>query len=176
MLAILAALLALLNLGQFTNSILSPRLDLQGSVRNTLDTVVKDVRQSASYEIADVATNNPSATHIKFRKVDSWDPATNLFIFFPDFIDYSYDTVEKKLTRSIINSAGTVIAAREFYNINGAPFYSVDPASGALLPLDPNVLRSTGKLVVIINGEKQILGSTNINFSLQQEIKIRNGE
>ncbi|MFH0762369.1 MAG: prepilin-type N-terminal cleavage/methylation domain-containing protein [Candidatus Omnitrophota bacterium] len=170
---ILAALLLTLNIGHLTGSVGLVKLDLQANVRQAVDLISRDVRQTFGYEIAD-EENTPSPTHIKFRQVQGWDTVLDLPVFSSNYVDYNYDVSLGRITRTIVDGSGEVLETRQFNNIAVAPFYAVDFATGEILPLSANVLLTSSRLVALITGQARTRGSQVLNFSLTQEIKIRN--
>ena len=170
---ILAALFLTLNTGQLSGSIGLTKLDLQANVRQAGDLIARDVRQTFGYEIAD-ENNTPSPTHIKFRQVQGWDTVLDLPIFSSNYVDYNYDASLKRITRTILDGSGQVLETRQFNNIVASPFYAVDFVTGDILPLSANVILTSSRLVTLITGQALIRGSQALNFTLTQEVKIRN--
>ncbi|OGX18539.1 MAG: hypothetical protein A3K83_07615 [Omnitrophica WOR_2 bacterium RBG_13_44_8b] len=167
----MASLFISLNMGQFSFPRNSAKLDLQSEVRLAMDWIEKDVRQAISWNIADVL-NTPSTTHIKFSLWD-WNITTNTWDLSADYIEYSYDGVSGKLTRTIVQGANT--STLEFSNLTEAPFYTTylgqgDPGN----TLDAGQLLANNKLIVVIRGQKDVRGAL-IPFHLISEVRIRNG-
>ena len=163
---ILACLFFLLNIGQLSFSINSAKLDLQSYVRLVMDRLIKDVRDT---NILEINSNNPSVNHIKFRKVTGIDNNSGSYTLSANYIDYDYNIATGELIRSIIDGTGTVLQSSIFDNIVQSPFYSA-PAT----PLVAGAILSSKSLFAVISSEKQTRNSKIINFSLTEEIKIRN--
>lgn len=159
-----------LSTGEFSNTLSSAKADLQAQVRRDLDWIIKDVRQTVSW---DIANNGPSDSHIKFRQVEGWDIANNTFLLSSNFLDYSYDSAAKTITRRLQDGAGNVLESWIFYDIISAPFFTVNSA-GAIVSLDPTDLLTSRKLIIVISGQKQVRGPLNTSCSLTGEVKIRN--
>lgn len=165
-----AGIFVALQVGNFSVTLSSARVDLQGLVRQVLDVATRDVRQSVSWEIAN---NNPSAVHMKFRQVQGWNPATGALALGANYIEYTYDAASSRLARAVIDGSGAVVDTMQFANITQAPFYTVD-SSGAVVPLNQADLLTSRKVVVTIAARATTRGGTVINQSLTGEAKVRN--
>lgn len=163
---IITTLVFTLIAGQSSNTIGAAKTDLQAQVRRIMDWMVKDVRQTS---LIQVNNNAPSHGHIKFKTVTGIDNATGDYTLSTDYIEYTYDSDLKTLTRSLVDDAGTVLQTWVFDNITEPPFHSnvdVELVAGGVL--------DSGKLVIVIAAEKQAKVSLTLNFSLTEEVKIRN--
>jgi prepilin-type N-terminal cleavage/methylation domain-containing protein len=149
---IVLAFSKVLNVGNLANPISSTKLLVQQEVRNVLDWIVKDVRQTSSYQINN---NNPSVNHIKFKTCVGHD-GTNL-LWSNDFIEYTYDVSSETLTRLDYSSGNTW----QFYDIVASPFDTSE--------LVDNVLSVT------VAVEKTARGLIKPSASLTMEVKLRNG-
>lgn len=154
---ITTALMLVLSTGEFSNSVSSARVDLQAEVRRAMDWIIKDVRSTVPSEINN---NSPSSSHIKFRQITGIDNTDGSFTFGLDYIEYNYDAVSGTLTRNGIILSGS---------ITEAPFYT---AVG--VPLVAGGIITSKKLVVKISGQKLVRGNLPLNFSLIEEVRIRN--
>lgn len=163
---ILTALALTLTTGQFSNSVGSAKADLQAKVRRITDWIVRDARQTCLIQINN---NSPSQDHIKFKKVTGVDEGTGDYTLAANYIEYDYDGSSDTLTRNEVNDAGSVLNSWTFDHITQSPFYA---AAGD--PLDAGDILSSKKLVVVIAGESQVNSSLTLNFSLTEEVKIRN--
>lgn len=166
LLVVIVALLVTLSTGEFSNTVGSAKAELQSQVRNLMDWIVKDVRQT---NLIQINTNNPTGSHIKFKQVTGIENLTGNYTLSTDYVEYTYDGVLGKITRSAVDDSGTVLRSWEFTGITQLPFYS---AAG--VPLAVNDILTSKKLVVIISGSKQVKGSIQVSFSLAEEVKIRN--
>lgn len=174
--AIFSALFLTLSIGQLSNPVNSARAELQDHARRLLFWIARDVRDTSSGEIA---ANSPSSDHIKFRQVEGLDTSTGYYILSSGYIEYVYDSTNKKITRNTLDALGNVLQSWVFENITGSPFFTRD-SFGAVVALNSSYLLSSKKLIVDINVEKSVCevkvnqGCLNLTFSLSEEIKIRN--
>ncbi len=183
--SLIAALLYSFTTGEFLNTQSSAQSDLQAEARRAMDWITKDVREAVIWDIA-ATTNSPSATHIKFRPVQGWDDTAKTYslkkaesgIDYYYYIEYNYVLATKIITRTetkvrVSDLAIVATSSWSLNNIIAAPFYTPN-SSGGLDSLTSADLLSRGKLVVKIVGQKQVRGATNVNFTLTEEVKIRN--
>ncbi len=160
-----------MNAGQFTNSLSSARADLQAEVRRAMGWIVKDVRQSVSW---DIANHNPSPSYIKFRLVTGWDTVNNTFLLSSTYIEYTYDSASKTITRRTSDSNNNTLGTWTLNYVTAAPFFTID-SLGAVVPLNNNDLLTSKQLVVTISGQAYVIGTQNTAYSLTEEVQIRNG-
>lgn len=163
---ILSSLFVTLNIGYLSFSVTSAKLELQSYVRATMDRLIKDVRDT---NLSEINSNNPSVNHIKFRKVTGIDNNSGSYTLSSNYIEYNYDNVSGELTRNIVDVNGTILRSSLFRNIIQSPFYS---APG--VPLVDNAILTSKSLVIVITSQKQAKNSLFLNFSLTEEIRIRN--
>lgn len=166
---VIGALHLTLTTGEFSNSLNSAKTDLQAEVRQVLDWIVKDVRQTCLIQIN---TNSPSENHIKFKQVTGIDNATGNYTLSPNYIEYSYNSVSQQLTRSEVDGTGSILRSWVFNNITQSPFYT---AAG--VPLAAGDILTSKKLVIVIPARNPVLlrgSSLTLNFSLTGEARIRN--
>lgn len=163
---VIAALLLTLTTGEFSNSTVSAKTDLQAKVRRIMDWVIKDVRQT---NLAEINNNNPSVNHIKFKVVTGIDNITGSYTLSPNCIEYNYNNVSGELTRNEVDETGLIAQSWVFDNITQPPFYT---APG--VPLVANGILASKKLVIVIAGQNQVRNSLTLNSSLAEEVKIRN--
>jgi len=170
LIVVLAGLFSSLVVSSFSHALGSARLDLQADVRRILDWTTKDVRQAISW---DICNNSPSADYIKFH-LWTWDQTAHAFSLTNELIEYAYDANAHTLTRSLVNSSGTVLESRVFYNIYESPFYTtyISPSNNEFKTAD---LLANKKLIVVITAQKNVRVSTNILYTLKEEVRIRNG-
>jgi len=167
---VLGALLMVLTVGDSANYKGTAKVDLQANVRQTIDLILRDVRNTVSY---DINANAPTNSHIKFRKIEGTD-ANGDFIFSDEYLEYNYDPDAKKLTRSVIDSENNVLSSREINNITAPPFHTRD-AGGNMIDLTEGAMSNPPRLVIIVTQEAQLRGSESIIYTLEEEVKIRNG-
>lgn len=166
LLIIITALFLSLTTGEFSHSLSSAKVDLQAKVRRAMDWMVKDVRQT---NLIEINTNNPSGNHIKFKQVRGINNATGSYALSSNYIEYSYDNITDGLTRNEVNASGSILRSWVFSNISEASFYT---APGVLLA--PGDVLASKKLIITVSGTTQVRNSLNLNYSLTEEVKIRN--
>lgn len=164
---IVFALLTTLNTGEVSNSVSTAKADLQAKVRQAMDWIIKDVRQT---NLIQINTNNPLGNHIKFKQVTGIDGAGN-YALSANYIEYTYNSASQQLTRNEVDDFGVPVpgSSRVFSNITQSPFYSE-----AGVALAPGAILVSKKLIVVISGENQVNINLTLNFSLTEEVKIRN--
>ncbi|MDP2043598.1 MAG: prepilin-type N-terminal cleavage/methylation domain-containing protein [Candidatus Omnitrophota bacterium] len=155
--------------GLNVNDLSSTKVAVQSQARRVSDWVSRDLRQAVVW---DLANNNPSATHIKFRPVSGWDIAGDTYQLDANYIEYNYDASADTLTRNLVDGAGTILKSWEFNNIVAQPFFTRD-GSGNLIDLD-NSVGTSKKVVTLISVNKISEKGVNLTASLTTETKIRN--
>lgn len=168
---ILASLFMALNAADISSAVGLSKVDLQARVRQSLDSIIKDVRSAVSWEMAN---NNPSDTYIKFRQVQGWDAGNSTFFLSANYIEYSYDNAADRITRRVIDNANNVLEVKYLNNVLKEPFYTVNLAGNAIVPLNQADLLNSRRLVIEIASSSPIRGALKHDFSLRQEVKIRN--
>ena len=168
LIVVFAALFITLTTGEFSNAVSSAKADLQANVRTAVNSIVKDVRQTSIIQINN-SDNNPSGTHIKFKKVIGINNTTGGYDFSGNYIDYNYDQNLSTLTRSEIDASSSIRKIQVFNDITQAPFYTA-----VEVPLTSAGVGSGGKLIVVISGRGHVRGGLDLTFSLTEELKIRN--
>jgi len=160
--------------GESSWSFNAAKIEVQSEVRRAVDWIAKDVRQTRRVDIGS-NTNNPSSTHIKFKKVIGYDTTGGgSVVLSNNFIEYTYDPDLKIITRTDLNTNQTWT----FRNIIQAPFYT--NSSGSIIVIDPlnpgqdSPVFQTGNLVIILTGQKQVKSGLNATYTLTEEVKIRN--
>lgn len=144
--------------------------NLQSEVRRNIGWIVKDVRQSVSW---DIANNTPSPDYIKFRQVNGWDTLNNTFLLSDHYIEYTYNAADQKITRRTSDSDNQTIGEWTLNNVTGSPFATIN-SSGEIVPLNSGDLLTSKKLVVTISGQSS-QPSLQEGYSLTEEVQIRNG-
>jgi len=109
--------------------------------------------------------------HIKFKQVTGIDNTTGAYTLSANYIEYNYDSASDNLTRNVINDGGSVVQTQSFDNVTQAPFYVDDALQN---PLDPGDILTSKKLVVVIAAKNQVKVSLTLNWTLAEEVKIRN--
>lgn len=170
---IIAGLFLTLNIGQVSNSLSTANLELQSEIKLAMDWIVKDLRQTISWNIASV-DNNPTPVHLKFN-LWVWNTTTNTWELSAAYIEYNYDINTQRLTRLLSDESGN-ITTLVFNNISQAPFYTTYISSGDPgNSLNADLLRNDRKLIIVLNGRKLTRASLPLTFNLQAEVRIRNG-
>jgi len=164
LITVFAAMFITLTTGEFSNAVSSAKADLQANVRTAMNSVLNDVRQTSLIQIN---SNNPSAGHIKFKKITGIDNVTGSYSLSANDIEYTYNQSSFSLERS--ETGPGVSKVQIFNDITEAPFYS---ATG--VPLEAGGILSSKKLVVVMSGRNHVRGDLDLNFSLTEEVKIRN--
>jgi type II secretory pathway pseudopilin PulG len=168
---VMAALSVALTIGETSRSISTAQVDLQAKVRGVLDIVIRDFRQTISWEIAN---NAPSTTYAKFRPVQGWNTTSDTLSLAGNYTEYSYSAENTTLTRNILDSDGAVLSSRNFYNITAVPFYTVDINNNSIVPMTQAALLNSGRAVIVIAGETQAKQGRTLNYTLTEEVKVRN--
>jgi hypothetical protein len=179
-----AGLFMSFNIGQRSSMLTSPKVDLQAKVRQVLDIICRDVRQTISWEIAD-ANNNASDSHIKFRLVQGWDKDTSNISFKKEeddtdyyyYVEYTYSAGAQTITRTqtkvrVSDLAVISTSTRTFSNITAVPFYTRN-TSGTKVALNQADLLTSRRMVIVVMGTTQVRGLT-YQLSLEEEVKVRN--
>jgi type II secretory pathway pseudopilin PulG len=171
---LMGSIFYLLSAAQSSRFFSSAKTEVQSEVRRAMDWIVNDVRQTINWSIGSNA-NDPSNTHIKFKKVIGYSTAGSGSALFGDFIEYTYDSNTNTITRTDLGTN----QSWAFRNIVQAPFYTrlLDGSIVAIDPVSPgndSPVFTTGNLVVVIVGQKQVNGASNISYTLSEEVKIRN--
>ncbi|MCM8796721.1 MAG: hypothetical protein NC923_02405 [Candidatus Omnitrophica bacterium] len=160
-----------LNIIQDSTALSSTKANLQASLRYALDWIVKDVRQSVSW---DVANNKPSSSYIKFRQVQGWDTTADTFLLSSYYLEYIYDPNAHTITRRLSDATNNTLQTWVFHNITQPPFSTVN-SSGTIVALNSTDLLTSRVLIIQISGETQVNIHTSTSYTLTGEVKIRNG-
>jgi type II secretory pathway pseudopilin PulG len=163
---LLVSLFATLNIGQFSDAVGSARIDLQANLRNLMDWIVRDVRQTYPIQIN---SNDPSVNHIKFKKVVGIDNTTGNHTVSARYTEYIYNNTTLQLRRNELNDTGSVLFSLVFSNITASHFYS-----DVGVPLYNDTILGSGKLIVVISGQKQARNNVLLNLNLNETITLRN--
>lgn len=158
-----------LNSGNIINDLSSAKVFSQSEARRVSDWVARDLHQAVVW---DLANNNPSPTHIKFRPVLGWDIAGNSYQLGADYIEYVYDVNAHTLTRQILSGAGGVLKSWVINDVVVQPFFTRD-SSGNLIDLD-NSIGTSKKVVSVITVTKISGRGVAMTASLTAETRIRN--
>ncbi len=171
---LMAGLFYALIAGESSWSFNAAKIEVQSEVMRAVDWIAKDVRQTVSWNIGS-SSNNPSSTHIKFKKVIGYNTAEGGSVALSNnFIEYNYDPDLKTITRTDSSNPLTWT----FRNIIQAPFYTNN--NGSIIVIDPSSpgqdspIFQTGNLVIILTGQKPVKSGLNATYTLTEEVKIRN--
>lgn len=167
---IVGVLFYILNLGSQINQVSSRKVMLQSQARRITDWLAQDLRETVRYSIKN---NNPTNSHIRFQRVLGRGVVEGTYQLEANYIDYTYDSGLKKLTRSIVTDTGALANTAPnpnswvFNDIMTEPFSTRDD-SGNSLNLD--AVSEIKRVVVLIKVQNQ----TGEEVSLTSEVKIRN--
>jgi prepilin-type N-terminal cleavage/methylation domain-containing protein len=173
---ILGAVFVTFSTGNLSFSVTGSKVELQSRLRAAMAWITNDLRQAISWNVADVSDplSLPTTVHLKFNTW-AWDNVAQTWALSADYIEYTYDPVNKTLRRSFVPAAGSP-AYIDFNDITEPPFYTTYLGQGNPgNELDPDELRVNRKLTVVIRGEKAVRGTLTVPFVMQSEVKIRNG-
>jgi len=172
--ALMAGIFYVLKTGESSWSFNGAQIEVQSEVRRALDWIANDARQARRVDMGS-ASNNPSSSHIKFKKVVGYDTAgAGQVILSSDFYEYAYDSDSQTITRTDLGTNQSWI----FRNIIAAPFYT--NKNGSIIAIDPlgpgldSPVFQTGNLVIKLSGRKQAGSGLNTAYALTEEVKIRN--
>lgn len=157
--------------GERATSLSSAKLDRTAEARRALDWIIRDVREAVSWEMASSA-NAPSASHIKFRKVEDWDMVNNsTYLLSANYTEYTYNATENTIVRNLLDLSNNTIQEHHFYNITTAPFYMYD--GGSLVALS-TALGTNSTLVVRITSAAEYKPGELVNTTIESEVRLRN--
>jgi len=175
---VMSALLMTLQIGELINGIGSAKVDLEAEARMLVDWITKDVRQS---EIKNLYGNDPRGDHIKFNMWE-WNQTGFNQQYTDEYVEYSYDNQTETLSREFRNENGDVLVQ----NFTGIVMPDPDPVSETgkgifytnyASPTDNNFnstdLLNNRRIIVVIKKEKSVRNRL-LNFTLVEEVKIRN--
>ncbi len=169
--AIVSALAIVFAIGENTKSTSAAKVDLQAHVRQVIDVLARDVRQTISW---DIGNNNPSPTHIKFRPVQEWNSTTDTLVLGNNYIEYTYNATSGTITRALLDASNNTIEQREFHNITVDPFYTIDLTNSTVVPLNEGDLLNSRRMVLTVTGQSQLRGGRTLTHTLSEEVKVRN--
>ena len=166
---IAGGLISTLITGVSISRVSSAKVYAYAEARRISDWISRDLRQAVVW---DLANNNPSAIHLKFRPVLGWDIIGNTYQLDSNSIEYNYDADAHTLTRKTLDNANALINSWVFKNVTALPFF-IRNSSGNLIALD-NSIGTSKKVIVVLSVENQASDGVSFNVSLSSEIKIRN--
>lgn len=156
----------------FSQALSSQQAELQLAVRAASEWLIKDLRKANVTEIVKTV-NSPTDIHLKFN-LGTWNSSTSVWDISSAYIDYSYDSNAKKLTRTYVPAIGSSVTL-EFDNFIEPPFYTrydgPDDPDNILSTTD---LSSNKKLIVVLSAERTVRGTETISYRLVSQVKIRN--
>ncbi|MCM8799529.1 MAG: hypothetical protein NC900_02200 [Candidatus Omnitrophica bacterium] len=158
LIAIISALFLLLNTGQFINQTGSLKLELISEVRNVIELLMRDLRQTFAYEIRN---NQPASNHLKFRVCLGHD-GTNILLS-NRYIEYIYDNITHSLTRIDYN-----FDPERRWTYNDIVVSDPDKEPFDLTELNNN------KIILTIRVSKEKFFSPPIKETFISEVKLRN--
>jgi len=172
---ILAGMLSLLNIGQYSFPITAAKVDIQAEVRTVSNWINKDVRQTVAWNIAD---NTPGPNYIKFKQVigidtDSSSATYGNYILSDDDIEYVYDPIGLTLTRNVVDSFSVSTQSWQRADIITSPFFTRD-AGNSLVAMNESDLRNSARIIINLRKRKTIRTNHVISGELASEVKIRN--
>lgn len=152
-----------LNIGNFSNSISTAKLEVQQNVRRAIDWMLKDLRQSSRTRLTVTPqVGSPVSfaglpmdaifTDPQFQACQGHDGANVIWSSYQ--IGYSFDAATQKITRTNLATS----QKWEFSNISNLEFRKIGI----------NLLRVT------VSGEKTARGNIKPTFTLQTEVRLRN--
>jgi type II secretory pathway pseudopilin PulG len=147
-------LIFVLNAVHLSDRVNIAKLSVEQNARNIMGWIVKDVRQTSSYQIIN---NLPTNGHIKFKQCIGHD-GSNL-LWSSEFIEYIYNPINNTLTRRQID--GLSVKSWEFDNIMVPPFDITELINN--------------KLTVTVTVRENAIGNINPQVTLTTEIRLRNG-
>ena len=166
---IVGSLFYVLNTGNIINDLSSAKVSSQSEARRLSDWVTRDLHQAVVW---DLALNDPSPTHIKFRPVLGWDIAGSTYQLDTNYIEYVYDANADTLTRNLLDGTGGVLKSWVIKDVVAQPFFTRD-SLGVLINLDDSIITSK-KIVSIIIVTKTSNKGIAVTSSLTAEVRIRN--
>jgi prepilin-type N-terminal cleavage/methylation domain-containing protein len=167
---IMSALFITLNVGEFSITVNSNKVDAQAHTRMLMDLVVKDIRQAITSELV---ANSPTTNYLKFN-LWSWNVANATWQLGSQYREYEYTPAENKMSRRLVDGNGIVLEEVDYLNVLRSPFYT-SYTSETSNQFDSNELLQNRKLIVVIEEERPVRNSQPVNFTLIEEVKIRNG-
>ncbi len=174
----------ILSVAQSLRLVSTAKVEVQSEVRRAMDWIINDVRQTVSYSIGagGASGNDPLSTHIKFKKVIDYDTSGSGSALFGNFIEYTYDPNAGTITRTDLGTNQSWIF-RDIV-LNESPFeagiFYTRLSNGNIVAIDPVIagdnspVYQTGNLVIVIKGQKQANATVNVDYTLREEVKIRN--
>lgn len=171
---LLAGLLFTLITGQNSFAVTQAKLELQSELRMVIDWIARDLRETIPFDVS--GANDPSYIPTTgYLRFHLWEWQSGGWVISDDFIEYIYDANQETLTRRHTEN-GVVTSTHVFSNIIEPPFYTQSQYTGdSVNELNPDTLHSTGRLIIVISGERNVRGTLNIPLRLISEIRIRNG-
>ncbi|MCF7871324.1 MAG: type II secretion system GspH family protein [Candidatus Omnitrophica bacterium] len=168
----LGGIFLILNTGESSSPLNLSRVEAASKARIVMSKIVNDLR--GAY-LADIANNNPSCFHIKFRKVKGVDisEGSHSYDLAVNYTEYFYDQESSKLSYSQVDADGVVLSAIEYANIDGNIFYTLD-SQGSTVCLNKDDLNNQKLVIANIRAQEQNNRGGVVSASLTQRIKIRN--
>lgn len=173
---LMGSIFYLLSVAQSSRALSTAKSEVQSEVRRAMDWIINDLRQTVSGSIGS-KDNNPLSTHIKFQKFIGYSVKAGIpSPDFGNFIEYTYDSNSKTITRTDFSTNQSWV----FRNIIYAPFYTriSNGVIAAIDPVNPGenspvFKESSANLVIDIRGQKQVSPTLNASYTLKEEVAIR---
>ncbi|MFH1868539.1 MAG: prepilin-type N-terminal cleavage/methylation domain-containing protein [Candidatus Omnitrophota bacterium] len=172
----MASMFASLSIGEISFPISTAKADLQSKARIIMDWISRDVRQAPVWEIG---SNNPSGSHMMFRKVVGFDIPGNVYELEKDslgndiYVDYEYNATDETITRKVI-IAGAETRTWQFSNITAPPFFTRTLLGNNIVALNQADLGNANAVIITLNSQRQVGRGYNVPHALTTEVKIRN--
>jgi hypothetical protein len=170
---LMSGIFVMLNVAQSSRAS-AAKMEVRAEVRRCMDWLVNDLRQSLSWSVGSSA-NNPTSSHIKFKKVTGYSTAGSGSAVLGNFIEYTYDSASSEITRADLGTGETWV----FRYITQAPFYT-RLSDGSIAVIDPvsagndSPVFTTRNMVLAIFGQKQVTSGVSVDCMLTEEVRIRN--
>jgi type II secretory pathway component PulJ len=165
MIWIITAVTSVLQIGEFSNTVSTARIELQQEVRRAMDTMITDLRQTSreklSVELANGSlpffsdlSNDTAFTDPLFKVCLGYNSSAKAVNWSSNEIGYTFNASNNVIVRTDNSTS----QAWQFNNISDLEFRK----------LDVNLLG------INITGEKVARGNLRPTFSLQAEVRLRN--
>jgi hypothetical protein len=161
-----------LNIGESSSPLNLSRADIASKARIVISKIVNDLR--GAY-LADIANNDPSCFHVKFRKVKGVDisEGAHSYDLTVNYSEYFYDQGSGKLLYSQVDPEGTVLSIVEYGGVGENIFYTLDSQEN-IVCLNKDDLNNQKFIIINVRIEEQNNSGSVVGTSLTQKVKVRN--
>ncbi|MCF7875100.1 MAG: type II secretion system GspH family protein [Candidatus Omnitrophica bacterium] len=168
----LSGIFLTLNIGESSSPLNLGRADITSKSRIVISKIANDLR--GAY-LADIANNDPSCFHAKFRKVKGVDisEGSHSYDLTANYSEYFYDQESGKLFYSQVDPDGAVLSTVEYGNVGENVFYTLDSQEN-ITCLNKDDLNNQKLIIVNVRIEEQNNSGSVIGASLTQRVKVRN--